>query len=548
MSLKTGQSASNDNQSISLYVGHQSCYVGSHIWNLRNQLIDDNEIDNNNDNNDDNDNDNNDNEYHDVSAIYRMKKGKRYPRAMFFDYKDNIRYKATTSMIHNEEAEIRHSSWKGRVNTIFRQDNTTNNISNNDNDININDNTTFDERKVTTWTNFMNPNKLLPNSICSLPLWTNDTNFDTYCSGAMNEHISPSVKESYMDNFRYFAEECDYLSTVNICCDISDGFGYLTQLLLEEIREETRSATIPVWMLQDSDSVIKTYELQQKKNMIKELGNPICYANISEYANMIVPINHTKAMQSMLPKDRNLFTQFESSAIIGTAIDTITSVEYLKNLQIGEGSKWKTIHNLCQGATALGRFQFTGLEISLPFSASIEAESSDLLWQSFVKEKHRNLANLNPFTLSLSAAALSSSSVSFASTEERKLSNFTNMLSIRGFCNPQLIPTLYKHYPQQSYLLTNVQVIESSVHLPMKFPQYLWNYIENKTVEYSSITNNADDMIDRIMVNGCPCAASLGCNETMGIHINEVATNWTANVPSSRHQVCYIFYFITFFS
>ena len=59
-----------------------------------------------------------------------------------------------------------------------------------------------------------------------------------------------------------------------------------------------------------------------------------CYANISEYANMIVPINHTKAMQSMLPKDRNLFTQFESSAIIGTAIDTITSIEYLKNLQI----------------------------------------------------------------------------------------------------------------------------------------------------------------------------------------------------------------------
>ena len=166
MSLKTGQSASNDNQSISLYVGHHSCYVGSHIWNLRNQLIDDIGIDNNNDNNDnndDNDNDNNDNEYHDVSAIYRMKKGKRYPRAMFFDYKDNIRYKATTSMIHNEEAEIRHSSWKGRVNTIFRQDDTTNNISNNDNDININDNTTFDERKVTTWTNFMNPNKLLPN-------------------------------------------------------------------------------------------------------------------------------------------------------------------------------------------------------------------------------------------------------------------------------------------------------------------------------------------------------------------------------------------------
>jgi len=340
-----------------------------------------------------------------------------------------------------------------------------------------------------------------------------------------------------MDNFRYFAEECDYLSTVNICCDISDGFGYLTQLLLEEIREETRSATIPVWMLNESDSIIKAYELQQKKNMIKELGTPICYANISEYASMVVPINHSKAMQSMLPKDRNLFTRFESSAIIGTAIDTITSVEYLKNLSTGEGSKWKTIHNLCQGATALGRFPFTSLEISLPFLASLDAESPDVLWESFVKEKHKISTNLNPFTLSLSAAALSMSSSSFAATEERKLSNFTNMLSIRGFCNPQLIPTLYKFYPQQSYLLSNVQILQSSIHLPMKFPQYIWNYIENKSIEYSSITNSADDMIDRIIANGCPCTASVGCNETMGIHINEIATNWAANFKLSMHQV-----------
>ena len=529
MSLKN--SNQNDNQSISLYIGHNACYVGSHILNLRDQIIVDSEVYNYNDDTNNNDK----NEYHDINAIYRTSKGKRYPRAMFFDYKDNIRYKTTTSSIHNEQTGLKNSSWGGAVSTIFRQDNKISNIE--DTDINE---TTFDERKVTTWTNFLNPNKLLSNSICPLPLWTNSSNFDTYCAGAMNEHISPSVKESFMDNFRYFAEECDYLSTVNICCDISDGFGYLTQLLLEEIREETRSATIPVWMLQSSDSVTKTYELQQKKNMIQELSTPICYSTISEYATMVVPINHTKAMYSMLPKERNMFTHFESSALIGTAIDTVTSVEYLKNPHTGEGSKWKSIHNLCQGATALGRFQFTGLEIALPFSASSTAESSELLWESFFKEKYMNSSNLNPFTLSLSSAALVSSSVSFASTEERRFSRFTNMLSIRGSCNPQLIPTLYKHYPQQSYLLSNVQVLESTIHLPMKFPQYIWNYIENKSIEYSSITNSANDMIDRIMVNGCPCAASVGCNETMGIHINDIAKQWTVHVPSSSHQVFFL--------
>jgi len=86
-----------DNQSISLYLGHYSCHVGSHIWGLRDQLIVDNDNNDDNDTNNDNNNNKNDeineNEYYNANAIYRMSKGKRYPRAMFFDYKDNIRYK-----------------------------------------------------------------------------------------------------------------------------------------------------------------------------------------------------------------------------------------------------------------------------------------------------------------------------------------------------------------------------------------------------------------------------------------------------------------------
>lgn len=383
----------------------------------------------------------------------------------------------------------------------------------------------------------MNPNKLLSNSMCPLPLWANASNFDTYCAGATNEQVSSTLLEIYMDNFRYFAEECDYLSTINIFSDIFDGFGHLTTRLLEEIREETRSATIPIWMLQGSDTVITTYELQQKKNMLKELNTPICYANMSEHATMIVPINHTNAMRHILPKDRTLFTHFESSALIGTAIETMTSIEYLKKPNNNEGSKWTSIHNLCQGATALGRFQFTGLEISLPFMASDVATSSELLWDSFVKEKHRHNSNLNPFTLSLSSAAISSSStssVSFESDKERRFDNFTNMLSVRGSCNPLLIPCLYQHYPKSSYLLTNVQVLESSIHLPMRYPQCIWNYIENKSEESSN-----NDMIEHIMMNGCPCAASIGCNETMGIHLNNMAMTFNDNSLLSKHQVIY---------
>ena len=404
-------------------------------------------------------------------------------------------------------------------------------MSSNNND---NDTTTFDERKVKTWTNFMNPNKLLSNSMCPLPLWANVSNFDTYCAGAANEQLSSSLLETYMDNFRYFAEECDYLSTVNIFSDIFDGFGNLTSRLLEEIREETRTATIPIWMMQGSDNAIESYELQQKKDMLKELNSPICYFNMSEHATMIVPINHTNVMHHILPKERTLFTDFESSALIGTAIETMTSIEYIKKPHNNEGSKWTSIHNLCQGATALGRFQFTGLEISFPFMASDAATSPELLWDSFVKEKHRHCSNLNPFTLSLSSATITSSGFESNEGKGRKFDNFTNMLCIRGSCNPLLIPTLYQHYPQSSYLISNIQVLESTIHLPMRYPQSIWNYIEYKTLESSD-----NNMIDNIMMNGCPCAASIGCNETMGIHINNIAKNFHGNSLLSKHQVIY---------
>ena len=134
----------------------------------------------------------------------------------------------------------------------------------------------------------------------------------------------------------------------------------------------------------------------------------------------------------------------------------------------------------------------------------------------------------------------------FFSNKERRFDNFTNMLSIRGTCNPLLIPTLYQHYPQQSYLLTNVQVLESTIHLPMRYPQCIWNYIENISIEASS-SNTNNNMIENIMMNGCPCAASIGSNETMGYHLNNVAKTFHDNSSCSKHQVIIIIIIIFIF-
>lgn len=51
-----------------------------------------------------------------------------------------------------------------------------------------------------------------------------------------------------MEKIRLFAEDCDYLSCINIHTDMDDGFAGLTCSLLPHIREDYgNNILVPVW-------------------------------------------------------------------------------------------------------------------------------------------------------------------------------------------------------------------------------------------------------------------------------------------------------------
>jgi hypothetical protein len=298
--------------------------------------------------------------------------------------------------------------------------------------------------------------------------------------GKSNDIISNDLREDYLDNIRNFAEECDYLRSINILSDFSDGFGGLTCNLMQEIREEFPSTTIPVWGFTSAfDQVNKDANVFNINNKLRNLGLPFAYSDISEYASMIMPISPNSNAETM-------DNPSESSASIAAAIDSSMSFQYLSHKDHGDDIM--TVSDWFYGATGGGRFSFCNSEVCLPFntplsssppseSLILESTSSQTeLWKHLNRTKNKNKMLLNPFSTSLSSANVGIWSVpllnvdSDGSREEgfnasTPVPAYSNMLSIRGCEHAELNTTLFKNYRTTGRLLTNICQLQTPLYI-----------------------------------------------------------------------------------
>ncbi len=65
-------------------------------------------------------------------------------------------------------------------------------------------------------------------------------------------HSLTRTYQETVDKIRYLVEECDHLASLNVTCDIYNGFSGFTTKLLQEIREDLPTVTIPVWTINNS--------------------------------------------------------------------------------------------------------------------------------------------------------------------------------------------------------------------------------------------------------------------------------------------------------
>jgi hypothetical protein len=265
-----------------------------------------------------------------------------------------------------------------------------------------------------TWLQNLNA-PLLERSKCELPLWmSNYSQFDNYFGGFNNNSengITSAFKEDIVfDSFRHSVEECDRVDAVNIYVDVFDGFGGLCVSLLEEIRQELGSVSIPVWGLTSSlrydPGTSSMSILSRQSELAKKASLPFVYNGIVEHSSMFVPIEPSFATNFLCEfnsgsKAQLLDPRCCSSLIAGAIDSAYDPMNRLQTSSQARSSVGVSVHQWGQFATANGQFPIGRLEGTTvdPFikdnsgSASSVTGDTDKLFHS----------SLNPFMQSLSA-------------------------------------------------------------------------------------------------------------------------------------------------
>jgi len=240
--------------------------------------------------------------------------------------------------------------------------------------------------------------------------------------------------EDAMESLRYFAEECDYLASINVFTDIDDGFGGLSCSLLEEIRNDFGKAVcVPVWGLSNHGS--SSGQHPGMKEQLQQLGVPVLYSLYPEYASvfipMCVPAVTTVSPFITVPTKTGAYV---TSALCASVIETATSyVDFDGRPSL----RWTS------AATAGGRFPVCLAECMLPCVHPLAMGYESLL-ENFPESRsltHREergadsgcdrfSATLNPFSSSVSCAK----SGRWAALRQRRGRAFSNVISVRGPC------------------------------------------------------------------------------------------------------------------
>lgn len=173
------------------------------------------------------------------------------------------------------------------------------------------------------------PNSTLNHqSIRALPSSVTISSFDTFFTGKDLSILGlHTVVDEILDNIRREAENCDYLSSIPMICDISDGFGGLTCAILPLLREEIgNSVVIPVWGLYRPHGHSTSVIGHMMKENLQRLSLPVLYSQISEYSDLFCPLDVDMPCQQ-IPHSKISEYQLKlmNTAVLAASIDVVTS-------------------------------------------------------------------------------------------------------------------------------------------------------------------------------------------------------------------------------
>ena len=277
------------------------------------------------------------------------------------------------------------------------------------------------ESSVTKWTDYLETS-VPEDQMFNMPLWCTRDNFDSFLTGLPGQAlggdaVSTAFMEGYMDKVRWLAEECDNLNTIQMFADGCDGFGGMSASIVQELHEEYRNVTLPIYTFTKQSASTSTAS-STAGMQLQSLSVPYLYSQLYENATVVVPIHPASGPNpygNLIASDSKL--DYHASAVVAAAIEGLTGASYLRRgFESLKPFSEADTYDIAFRATVAGRVPLCHLETLLPLSLYPDANHDALLAPAgFLDSRNANeddanvakatrSGSLNPFMSTLSAA------------------------------------------------------------------------------------------------------------------------------------------------
>ena len=184
------------------------------------------------------------------------------------------------------------------------------------------------DKVVNTWSDFKKVH-YHPRSTVTLPNLQDSDSFDSWISGVnnfKNDDAFGHVEEAV----RFYAEECDNMQGFQMLCDINNGFGGFSSLLMEYLHDEFLGKSFAVFPTLHIDS---DRTLSKAKNTF--LSSILSLSSLIEYSSILCPLSLSSDLFS---QESRLFphllydagSRYHTSAILSSSLENASRCYRLK--------------------------------------------------------------------------------------------------------------------------------------------------------------------------------------------------------------------------
>jgi len=366
---------------LTLQLGRASCFAGAHFWNAQDELC---ALD------------------HGASSaaapgehaqlgefrpelLYRVAEHSRTPRLLALDFAKEVGGFVPLQALQSEnvlglsDSELTaqaSATWDGSVQVSrvppvekneFLQwldhEQTTEselNDQGSESDVDLYESKQVKENQIVSWGDFLKAN--IHERSVKMIQRPSDSEFSTFTSGV---DCTESRMENILESVRFFMEECDSLQGVHALVDVNNGFGSIGARIVQEIRDECKTAAILTLGIVGPEKIEKS-ELLQKRRFNEALAMDA----FTEYGNLYIPIPLYSLRDKPRGKELARFkadSLFHVTSLVGAALDCVSS-PYRKRVPSHGPQSILSLRELCSRVAPTSNSQVAGVQVGFPFS------------------------------------------------------------------------------------------------------------------------------------------------------------------------------------